>query len=614
MKRLALFLSVLLLFSFFAGCSIPGTDGEAEPTETTGTTEPDASSGESVAQNVSSKGITSLSVSVSDSDQDTSWDESDTQIALNGTSIEVTGSGAEASGSVLTLTQEGTYVLSGTLTNGQIVISATNADKVHLVLNGVTITNQTGAAIYASQCDKLILTLAEGTTNTLTDGGSAFVYTDAENEEPNAALFVKDDLTINGTGDLTVNAGFNNGIGTKDDLLILNGNIVINAANHGLLGKDSVAVLGGSLSITAGSDGIQTSNTEDTTLGWIAIEGGTLNIVAAQDGVQADTALSVAGGTLNITAGGGAAKASSMSSDAASESFKGLKAGGSLCVSGGTIAIDSLDDCVHASGDLLISDGTLTLFSGDDGVHSDSNLAVNGGQITVPKSYEGLEGASLDISGGKISIISSDDAINAAGGADQSAQGGMFGQDPFSSNGAYYVNITGGTIQFEAGGDGMDSNGTISISGGTVFAFIDSTADNGAIDASGTFTVTGGVLVYGGSGAGSVPGDSSTQSYVYIDSTVAAGSEIALKKDGQTLVSGTVPIACRYLALSAPGITGGQSYDVYYGSALLAAITAGEGGGSFMGGGGFNSRDSQGNPGDQGNQGSQGGIKPGGRG
>ena len=604
MKPLALFLSILLALACFAGCSTLGSD-TAEPTQTASATDSGISSGESVTENVSSAGITSLSVSVSDSDQDISWDDSDTKIALNGTSIGVTGSGAEADGSVLTICQEGTYVLSGTLMNGQIIISATNTEKVHLVLNGVTITNQTGAAICASQCDKLILTLAEGTTNTLTDGGSAFAYTDAEKEEPNAALFVKDDLTINGTGGLTVNAGFNNGIGTKDDLLILGGSIVVNAANHGLLGKDSVAVLGGSIDITAGSDGIQTGNTEDAALGWVYIEGGTLNIAAAKDGIQADTALSVAGGTLSITAGGGAS--SSVSSDASSDSFKGLKAGSSLSVTGGSLSIDSLDDCVHATGDILISGGTLALSSADDGVHTDANLAVKGGRITVSKSYEGLEGATLDLSGGAISIISSDDAINAAGGADQSSQGGPFGQDPFAANDSYYVNISGGTIEFQAGGDGVDSNGAITIGGGTVFAFIDSTPDNGAIDASGTLTVTGGVIVYGGSGMGSVPGDGSTQSYVYIDSGVAAGSEIAVKKDGATLVSGTIPTACQYLALSVPGITSGQSYDVYNGSALLAAVTAGVGGGDLMGGGGFGGRPNEDN------QGGQGGARPGGR-
>ncbi|MEL7608798.1 MAG: carbohydrate-binding domain-containing protein [Bacillota bacterium] len=603
MKRFKFLLSILLVLACLAGCAAPGAD-TADPAATANAAQADPSGG-SVTETVSSTGIAPLSVSASESDKDVSWDDSDTQIALNGDSIEVTGPGAEADGSVVTIAAAGTYVLSGTLNNGQVVIAATSSDEVHLVLNGAAVTNGTGAAIYASQCDKLILTLVEGTKNTLADGASAFVYADAEKEEPNAALFVKDDLTINGTGGLIVSAGFNNGIGTKDDLLILGGSISVNAANHGLLGKDSVAVLGGSIDISAGGDGIQTSNAEDAALGWIYIEGGALNISAKEDGIQADTALYIAGGTLLVTAGGGASE--SAPSDAESGSFKGLKAGGSLCVAGGTIAIDSLDDCVHAGGDILISGGALALASGDDGVHTDSNLTVKGGRITVSNSYEGLEGASLDLSGGEISIVSSDDAINAAGGADQSAQGGMFGQDPFAADGAYYINISGGEISFEAGGDGVDSNGTISISGGTVSAFIDSTADNGAIDANGAFTVTGGVIVYGGSGVGSVPGDASTQSYVYVDSGVAAGSEIAVKKDGTTLVSYTAKKTCRYLALCAPGIAGGQSYDVYNNSALLAAITAGVGGGDFMGGGGFGGLPNQEN------QGGPGGARPGGR-
>lgn len=579
-KHSALLLCVLLTLTFLAGCIFNRGDETAQtPSFTNG-----ESGGEQEEEEFSvPTGIISPSAQPSDSDLATAWEESDTKIILDGTDIAVEGSGAKAVGNVVTITSEGTYVVSGSLVNGQIAIAATSEDKVHIVLNGVSITNKTGAAIYASQCDKLILTLAEGTVNTLKDGGASFQYADEAKEEPNAALFSKDDLTINGTGSLTVTGGFKNGISSKDDLMVVNGSITVTAANHALVGKDSVAVLGGTLNLTAGNDGIQTNTTDDLALGWVLLKGGALTISATHDGVQADTALEVSGAAITIVAGGGAAGVKSLSAEDASNSFKGLKSGGSLSVLDGAIRIDSADDCLHAGGDMLISGGALTLSSGDNGVHSDANLTVKGGSISVLASYEGLEGAAVDIYDGQISIVSSDDAINAAGGADQSASGGFFPQQGFHTA-SYYVNIAGGTIQFIAGGDGVDSNGTITISGGTLYAFINSTFDNGALDSDGLVTVTGGTLVFGGTGIGSVPGDGSTQSYVYLQSSVMADTELSVQKDGAALVSAIIPIDCKYLAVSAPGIVANESYEVYSGASLLSTVTAGVGGGKGHGG------------------------------
>ncbi|HMM30472.1 MAG TPA: carbohydrate-binding domain-containing protein [Clostridia bacterium] len=567
-KYSSLFLCALLALTLLAGCISNAGDETAQT--------PSGANGDQT-------GGTSISAAPSNSDLATAWAQSDTKIALDGANVTVNGSGAQVEGSIVTITAEGTYVVSGTLTNGQIAVAATNADKVHLVLNGASITNETGAAIYASQCDKLILTLAEGTVNTLKDGGASFRYADEAEEEPNAALFSKDDLTINGTGSLTVTAGFKNGISTKDDLMVVSGNITVTAANHALAGKDSVAVLGGALNLAAGNDGIQTNTTDDLARGWVLLGGGKLTVSAAHDGVQADTTLQASGAAVTIVAGGGTAGKKN-SFDDASNSFKGLKSGGSLSVSSGIISIDSADNCLHATGDMLVSGGKLTLSSGENGAHSDAVLTVKGGSIAVLASYEGLEGASIDIYDGQITIASTDDAINAAGGADQSAGGGFSQQGSNSASGSYFINIAGGTVQFIAGGDGVDSNGTITISGGTLYAFIDSTADNGALDSDGSVTVTGGILIYGGTGVGNVPDDDSTQSYVYLESSVAAGTELSVRKDGAALVSATLPINCKYLAVSVAGITANESYDVYGGATLLSTVTAGTGGGREHGG------------------------------
>lgn len=606
-----------------------------------------------------------LTAKVTDSDQDISWGDSDTKIVLSDNTALVSGDGASVSGSTVTISQAGTYVLSGILKNGQIAVAADSQDKVHLVLNGVSITNQTGAPIYASQCDKLIVTLEAGTQNTLTDGGSSFQYGDTANEEPNAALFSKDDLTINGTGSLAVNGSFNNGIGTKDDLLILNGAITINAANHGIRGNDSVTVLDGSISVTAGNDGIQTNNAEDADKGWILIEGGSFDIDSQHDAVQADTLLCVTGGILELTAGGGhtSTTAAAVSEDETSDSTKGLKAGGDLYITAGTVKADSYDDTVHSNGTVTITGGTLSLSTADDGVHGDADLNIYGGTITVNTSYEGLEGYNVVIMAGDIDVNSSDDGINAAGdGGEDMGHGMMNGEMPDgaggqgmrgfpgatsggavmekpvqSSTGASviapgttsgggasvtppkttsgsaasgrttsgaalsgkaeagtssaetcYIKITGGNIKVNSADDGLDSNGTLNISGGTLVVLTSSQnrGGTGAMDSDGKLTITGGNVIYGGTSTGDNPGTDSTQSYVYAAVTVSAGTEISLKKNGKVITSFTPDTDCQAIEFSTPDITSGESYDIYSGSTLLTSAEAGTGGGSIGGGGG----------------------------
>lgn len=575
MKMIALTLSLLLVFAYLTGCS--GMDGQSALLGALAQSDGSTSGGDVLG--TGAQGVeAALAANLTASDTDAGWDDSATVITLSGSSALATGEGASVSGSTVTITNAGTYVISGTLADGQIVIAAKNTDKVHLILNGADITNQTGAPVYASQCDKLIVTLADGTENRLSDGGASFQYADTANEEPNAALFCKDDLAINGQGSLQVNAGFHNGIGTKDDLVIISGNIAVNAANHGLRGNDSVTIVDGSLNITAGGDGIQTHNTEDLALGWVLIQGGALHIVSIHDGIQADTALVITNGDISVAAGGTAV------TDASSDSFKGIKSGGTVLISGGSLDITSADDGIHAGSNIIIEGGAFTISTGDDGIHADGDITVSGGDIKISESYEGIEAANIYITGGTMDIISSDDAVNAAGGADQSGFGGRFGGGGFGAADAYSIQISGGSITFQAGGDGLDSNGTIHISGGSLVALIHSTPDNQAIDADGSITVTGGTIVYGGTGTGT-PGPNSTQSYVFVSSGIAAGQELTVKKDGQTLMTFVSPVDCQYLAFSSSDIIGGESYDIYSGSSLVTTAAAGEGSAGMQGGG-----------------------------
>ncbi|MDR3053489.1 MAG: carbohydrate-binding domain-containing protein [Coriobacteriales bacterium] len=515
---LTLLMAALLALSALTACGAAGSPAPSEPA----TNAPTASSAASApATTTPASTTTAQALELKDEDLDASWDATTaTTITLSGTSATVEGAGAAAAGGIVTITTAGTYVLSGTLSDGSIEVAATQNDLVHLVLNGASITNTKGAAIYASQCDKLVLTLADGTHNSVTDGGAAFTYADAVEEEPNAALFVKDDLSINGTGALNVQATWNNGIQTKDDLLLVSGTLTVDAVHHALVGHDSVGAVGGTYELVAGAQGVRANKEADAAAGWIIIEGGSFNVTAT-------------------------------------------------------------DDALHATNDIKLLGGDLQLATGDDGIHSDTNLIISDGSVTVSESYEGLEAANIDIQGGSLDVISSDDGLNAAGGADASGTGGGFGGDPFAASGNYSITIGGGSIQLRSGGDGIDSNGPITISGGTIYSYIDSQA-NGAIDTDGSFAVTGGTLVYGGSDVGVVPTTGSTQSYVYVSGSFAKGSIVRVEKAGQLLIEATVTLDCPLLALSSPDIAAGGSYEVYSGDSLLATVTAGEGGG--MGG------------------------------
>lgn len=412
-------------------------------------------------------------------DTDAGWSEADAGavITLNGSSADITGSGASAEGPVITISAGGLYVVSGTLTDGQILVNAPAADTVRIVLNGAEITGGTNAGIYAAQADKVILTLADGTENSVTDAAE-YTYADTEAEEPDAAIFSKADLVLNGGGSLTVNGNFKNGIGTKDDLTVVSGHYTVSAVNDALRGRDSVTVLDGTLALTAGADGIQSNNGEDAEKGWVRIENGEFTISSGNDGIQAETALAITNGTFQITAGGGSTAASASSED----SMKGLKAGTSLTIGDGSFTIDSADDSVHSNGDIGISGGGFTISSGDDGVHADTNLDISGGGITIVSCVEGLEAPVITISGGEITINASDDGINAS--ASDVITDGLS------------ITINGGTVTISMGAgdtDAIDSNGDLTINDG----ILDITAQS-PFDFDGTGALNGGTVTVNG--------------------------------------------------------------------------------------------------------------------
>lgn len=539
-KKFALF-TVLLLLPVFAGCSASFAQTAVSDT---------AQAAVQSVTPVSTQSLTQMAV-----------------ITLSGGSASAEGGGVTIEGSTVTITAGGSYTLSGTLTDGQIVVDAGKDDVVELVLNGVSVASSTGAAVYVKQADKTVVTLAEGTENTLTDA-STYVYPDASTDEPNAALFAKDDLTIRGEGVLSVTGNDQNGIVSKNDLVIESGTIVVKAENHGIRGKDSVTILGGTITIDAGNDGIQSDNSEDATKGYVLIAGGTLNIVAGRDGIQAQTSLTVSGGTASILSGGGY----TTESYSAEESYKGLKSGGTISVTGGEITVNSLDDAVHAGTAVTVAGGSLTLSSRDDGIHADSTVSITGGAVDIVVCYEGIEGMIVNIEGGDISLLAADDGINAAsasagGQGDRMGQFGGFGDTADSS---LQVTISGGTIYINAYGDGVDSNGYITMTGGALFVSGPVSSANGALDYNGSFAMSGGTLVAAGaSGMAQAPSQDSAQSsaIVYFTQTQAAGSTCWLTDEsGNVILSYTPDKEYQCVVFSSPELTVGSDYQVYVGT------------------------------------------------
>jgi hypothetical protein len=479
---------------------------------------------------------------------------------LSGDSISYSGSGAVVNGSVITITAAGAYTATGTLDDGQIIIDSDDDDAVELVLNGVNITSSTSAPIFVSSADEAIITLADGTDNYLTDGDD-YVFADGE-DEPDATLFSKDDLVIQGSGSLTISANYKSGIVSKDDLEIADGEITVTAVKHAIKGKDSITIENGTFVLNAGSDGMQSDNDEGADKGYVSIEGGTFTITAGSDGIQAETDLTISGGTFTITSGGG-------STYTADDSAKGLKAGVAIVIDGGTYSIDSADDAIHSDGSITINDGVFTLATADDAIHSETSIEINGGDIDITTSFEGIESIVIVINDGDIHIVSDDDGLNIAGGND----------DPIGSSGDYHLDINGGYIVVDADGDGLDANGSINMTAGIVLINGPTNNGDGAIDYDDTFNMEGGFLVAAGSsGMAQAPSTSSTQYSVLINysSSYSAGTMVHIQdQSGNDILTFVPSKTYQSVAFSSPDLAYGSTYTIYAGGSSTGSETDG---------------------------------------
>ncbi len=582
-----------------------------------------AASGTEAAGTAATEAFT---VSYDAEDTDASWDDATaTRITLSDTGITVEGSGATAQGSGVTISEAGTYVLAGDVSDGQVAVDSPGDGLVHIVLAGVDVTCADSAPLYVANSDKTVITLAPGTQNSLTDGAN-YTYPDAETGEPDAALFSKDDLTINGSGALTITGNCKNGIVSKDDLRITGGDITVTAVNDALKGKDLIGVTGGVFHLTAGADGLQSSNDGDAEKGYIYLEGGVFTITAGTDAIEAQTTLGISGGDFTLTTGGGSANSSRQAgqpgndwgrwgggprgttSDVTSDttaaadpaagdgasgdsgttsgstatastgtSAKALKAGTGVFVSGGGFTIDSSDDAVHSNGNVAISGGVFAISSGDDGIHADADLHIAGGEISIALSYEGIEAAVMTVDGGTIRVVASDDALNVAGGADGSSVNGRAGQNAFTVNENNRLYLNGGHIVLDSGGDGLDCNGRVYMTGGTVVVNGPVNDGNGAVDYLGEFTVSGGFLVaVGSSGMAQAPSESSTQASIMVnfDQTQQAGTLVHIQgADGRDVLTMAPSKAFQSLVVCSPDLQQGATYTVSLGGNSTGTVT-----------------------------------------
>ncbi|RBY75366.1 hypothetical protein DQ239_16970 [Blastococcus sp. TF02-09] len=574
-KKTRAALSGVLLAAVLAGCTAEAaTTTAADGTTTTASTE-EVAAAAGIALDAA------LAANVAPEDIDPSYEESDVvDVTLTGDTAESDSEAVTVSDGTVTISAAGTYRLTGSLA-GQVVVDSPDDGVVRIVLDDADITSSTTSALAFTDAGAAVVVLADGSTNSLSDGAD---YA-GEGAEPNAALYSTADLVIAGTGSLAVTGNANDGIGGQDGVVVASGTVTVDAVDDGIRGKDYLIVQDADVTVTAGGDGLKSDDTEDAAAGYVYVAGGSVAVTADGDGISAATDVLVGAGTVQVESGGGSGQ--TVADDA---SAKGLEGAVSVVVGGGTVDVDSADDAVHSDGVVSIQDGTLALASGDDGVHADGDVTVAGGTLTVSRSYEALESAAITLAGGDLDLTATDDGVNVSGGDDGSGQQGPGAADTFveTSSGESSLTISGGTTVVDAGGDGLDSAGAGSMTGGTVTVSGPTDAGNGALDLDGGLAVSGGtLLVTGSAGMAQAPATDSAQGWVAatFDAQAAGASVQVVSADGEVLDSWTGEKAFASVVYSSAATESGSEYTVVVDGTEVATVTAGEFTGGGMGGG-----------------------------
>ncbi|MGX7078184.1 carbohydrate-binding domain-containing protein [Globicatella sanguinis] len=447
-----------------------------EQTDTTTTNSEAASTQTETTSNEATAETTESSELFSERDLNPSYDATTAKITLNENEATVEGTGVTFDNQVITISDEGVYEISGNSDGVQIVVAADDTAKVQLVFNGVTMTNEE-SPILVESADKVFLTLASNSQNSLTDG------TTRQDESIDGVIFSRSDLTINGDGALTINGQFNNGIESKDDLKIIQAKITITAVNNALKANDVINIEGATLDLTAGKAGIHAKNDDDPTLGNVYLNPTSLTINATEDGVDAFNELVIAGGNINIT-----------------------------------------------------------------------------------NSTEGLEAKTIHLQEGVVNIVSTDDGINASDGSGSETMegfGGPGGGD-MQANEELAIVIEGGILTVNAEGDGLDSNGSITINGGEVYVEGSQMGGNDALDANGQAIINAGTVIAIGTAdmaQGLTAGADQASISVNVSGQIGSLVEIA-DENGNVLASYTANKPFQNVVASVAGMNEGQTYQV----------------------------------------------------
>jgi hypothetical protein len=517
----------------------------------------------------------------------------------------IAGTGYEVDGNEITITSDGSYALTGTLSNGFIVVKKNVF--AHLYLNGVSITSLTGSPLIFKKDTThdypSVITLVEGSTNTLVDANLA-TYTSGDLDDDgtyanNATFYAKRSVSVNGTGTLNIKSYYHEGVHIKGDATVLDGNIVVDSYDHGFKGDDNIYFLGGTVDITSSAgDGVKTDEPDegdayDASLYNAKFGAVNLTIDAKYDGIQVENSILFDGGVYNITTYGGLKNRSTYEKDyeyddngnvvyedgeAQLVSAKSIKTSydwtssmvdgySSIYVKSGTFVIDAVDDAFNANNALIIDGGTFNIQAGDDGMHADSVFTFNDGTINISLSYEGLEASNMNFVGGTATVYATDDGINASDKHTSVADG------QYDSTCQMYFN--GSTIYVSAEGDGIDSNGTAQFNAGVVTVEGPTNGGNSAIDTNGGYVINGGTII-AASAVGMVenPKSNGTQYSATLSASITKGTVVKFTdNDGNEITSYTATKNGGCVMLSSNLLKLNGTYKLYLNGTLTTTWT-----------------------------------------
>lgn len=566
----------LLLLS---GCGKTAGNVNSDTADSSAVTEQSGSEESAVSQS-----DTDIDSMFTDRDKEVGYDEEKcVAIILSDDGSSCDNTSVAIDGQTITITEEGTYLLSGSLSNGSVVVATDENVKVRLIFNGVVINNDSSTAIYVQSADKVFITLAPDSENMLSNGGT---YEAIDDNNIDSVIFSKSDLTLNGSGSLTVTAEAGHGIVSKDDLVITGGTYAITAASQGLSGKDSIRILDGDFAITSGKDALHSENEDNAEKGFVYIAGGNFNLTASVDGISASGNMTLLDGTYTMTTGGGSENGndhqeggpggqgepgddmdnpgddmmtsgkrpkesrgemsdndqmmspSDNSQDDTSADNRPTSSSDNQQPSGQMMEQPDKSDeeteteettstkGIKAKGNLIISGGTYTINAADDGIHSNSNITINGGTLA---------------------IASGDDGVHADG----------------------QVIVNDGTIAISESYEGIDANGILTVSGGETYVSGPTGDGTGALDYETDAVITGGILVAAGSSGMAVNfGNNSTQGSVLVNmDRQEAGTDIVLTDaSGTELINWQDSKKYTSVVISCPGIAQGESYTLKAGT------------------------------------------------